>query len=188
MDDKEFLSLDLEGAKEYMLAYATSMKRYEIDMTAVRSELALWKGRVSLAESKGAAELAAGATAKVAEIEGRLQGLEAERQNLAGELARIRERLPYLKARERSIDPDQLLAELQMMTGELLDDGGAPAAEADTGAAAPATDGTAAPTAGAPTQAANPRSAASIERDIGKLEATAKADAALEELKRRMGS
>lgn len=176
MDDKEFLTLDLEGAKEYMLAYATSVKTYEKDIAAARADLALWSGRVGLAEAKGAAELAAAARSKVAEIEGKVAALEGERASLAAELRRIRERLPYLKARERSVDPDRLLAELQLMTGELL--GG----EAE--AAPTAAPGAAGDLPGAANAA--PRSEAAIARDIGKLEAAASADAELEALKRKM--
>ena len=188
MDDKEFLGLDLEGAKEYMLAYATSVKQYEKDIALAHSEAELWRGRVGLAESKGAAELAAGARAKAAEAEGRIAALEAERAGLAADLARLRERLPYLKARERSVDPDRLLAELQLMTGELLD-GDAPAAAAAPGADAPGAEGTAAAQAGAAGAGAPgaQRSEASLDRDLGKLEKAARAESALEELKRRMG-
>ncbi|MBL8967452.1 MAG: hypothetical protein JNG85_10595 [Spirochaetaceae bacterium] len=177
MDDKEFLALDLEGAKEYMLAYATSVKTYEKDIAAARAELALWTGRVGLAESKGAAELAAAARAKAAEIEGKVAALEGERASLAAELRRIRERLPYLKARERSVNPDRLLAELQLLTGELL--GG----EAEAAPANP--NGTDGDQSGAAPAA--PRSEAAIARDLGKLEAAAAADAELEALKRKMG-
>jgi hypothetical protein len=68
----------------------------------------------------------------------------------------MREQLPMIKARERSIDPDRLLAELQLMTGELLGSGG------DGG-----------------------RSPAATEADFAKLEAEAKAEADLEGLRRR---
>lgn len=121
MDDQEFLSLDLEGAREYLLAYTTTLKQYEKDIATLDQDLALWKGRVSLAEGKGEAALAEAARGRIAELETKRQGLEAERAGVANEVVRIRERLPYLKARERSVDPDRLLAELQMMTGELLE-------------------------------------------------------------------
>jgi phage shock protein A len=121
IDDKEFLSLDLEGAKEYLIAWATTVKRYEQDIAAVDQDLATWKGRVDLASSQGRADLAEAAEGRCRELAEKRAGLEAERAGLAGDVVRLRERLPYLKARERSIDPDLLLAELQSMTGELLD-------------------------------------------------------------------
>jgi phage shock protein A len=121
MDDQEFLSLDLEGAREYLLAYTTTLKQYDKDIETLDQDLALWKGRVSLAEGKGEAALSEAARARIAELEAKRQGLAAERAGIAGDVVRIKERLPYLKARERSVDPDRLLAELQMMTGSLLE-------------------------------------------------------------------
>jgi len=121
MDDQEFLSLDLEGAREYLLAYTTTLKQYDKDIDSLDQDLALWKGRVSLAEGKGETALAEAARARIAELEAKRQGLAAERAGIAGDVVRIKERLPYLKARERSVDPDRLLAELQMMTGSLLE-------------------------------------------------------------------
>lgn len=121
MDDQEFLSLDLEGAREYLLAYTTTLKQYDKDIASFDQDLALWKGRVGLAEGKGEAALADAARARMAELEAKRQSLAAERAGIAGDVVRIKERLPYLKARERSVDPDRLLAELQMMTGSLLE-------------------------------------------------------------------
>jgi len=121
MDDQEFLSLDLEGAREYLLAYTTTLKQYDKDIASLDQDLALWKGRVGLAEGKGEAALADAARARMAELEAKRQSLAAERAGIAGDVVRIKERLPYLKARERSVDPDRLLAELQMMTGALLE-------------------------------------------------------------------
>jgi phage shock protein A len=123
MDDQEFLSLDLEGAREYLLAYATTVKQYDMDLATLDQDLALWRNRVSLAEGKAEASLAEAARGRVAELEQKRAALAAERAGVASDLVRIKERLPYLKASERSIDPDRLLAELQLMTGELLDPG-----------------------------------------------------------------
>lgn len=121
MDDKEFLSLDLEGAQEYLLAYATTLKRYDQDLAVLDQDIALWKGRVALAQGRSQAALTEAATAKVAELEEKRKALEAERAPIAADLVRLKERLPYLKSRERSVDPDLLLAELQAMNGSILD-------------------------------------------------------------------
>jgi phage shock protein A len=112
MDDKEFLSLDLEGAREYLLAYMTSAKRYEQDIAAAQTEIGLWRGRITLAEKAGKPELAEAAKKRAEELEAKKAGLEGERQGLLAETRRLRERLPYLKARERSIDPDRLLSSI----------------------------------------------------------------------------
>ncbi len=142
MDDTNLTGLDLEAAKEYIFAYSVDLKRLDKSAADSRAELERWKGRVALVEGKLAsapadpslAALAEAARAKVAEEEGRLSALEAERSELRGKIGRMREQLPMIKARERSVDPDRLLAELQLMTGELLGDEGergAAATEAD---------------------------------------------------------
>jgi len=120
MDDKEFLSLDLEGAKEYLLAYMTSAKRYEQDIAGLDAEIGLWRGRITLAEKAGKTDLAEAAQKRAEELEAKRASLDAERQELLAQTRRLRERLPYLKARERSVDPDRLLAELDLMTGNIL--------------------------------------------------------------------
>jgi phage shock protein A len=165
MDDENLAGLDLDSAKEYIFAYAVDVKRLDKEISEAQGELERWKGRLALAEGKLAAgdgamaALVQAAGAKVAEREGKIAALEAERAGLRAKVARMREQLPMIKARERSIDPDRLLAELQLMTGELL---GPEAASPEGG-----------------------RSAAATEADFAKLESQSKADAELEALKRR---
>jgi hypothetical protein len=166
MDETDLSGLDRESAKEYIFAYAVDVKRLDREIADSAAELERWKGRVALAEGKlsasapapdaSMAALAEAARAKVAEEAGKLASLEAERADLRAKIGRMREQLPMIKARERSIDPDRLLAELQLMTGELLGPEGG--------------DG---------------RSAAATEADFAKLEAEAKADSDLESLRRR---
>lgn len=171
MDDENLTGLDLASAKEYIFAYAVDVKRLDKDIADAQAELDRWKSRQALAEGKLAAAgpagdqamsgLAQAAAAKVAEQAAKLATLEAERADLRARVARMREQLPMIKARERSIDPDRLLAELQLMTGELL--GGA----ADGG-----------PELGG-------KSAAATEADFAKLESESKAETDLDALKRR---
>jgi phage shock protein A len=165
MDDTDLSGLDLDSAKEYIFAYAVDVKRLDKEIEDSSAELERWKGRVALAEEKLAAAapatdasmiaLAEAARSKVAEAAGKLGTLEAERADLRAKVARMREQLPMIRAHERSIDPDRLLEELQMMTGELLGQTG----EGGSGAA--------------------------TEADFAKLEAGAKADTELEALKKR---
>jgi len=127
----ELAGLDLEAAREYIFAYAVDVKRLDKDIAAARSEVETWKSRVALAESKGMADLAQAAGTRAAETEAKVSALESERAGLAAKLSRLRERLPMIRASERSIDPDRLLAELQLMTGELLGDAAEGAAATD---------------------------------------------------------
>jgi hypothetical protein len=168
MEDTNLSGLDLEAAREYILAYSVDLKRMDKAAIDSSAEIARWKDRVALVEGKLASApgdasltaLAEAARAKVAEEEGKLSSLEDERSELRGKITLMREQLPMIKARERSIDPDRLLAELQLMTGELL--GG-------TGEGGPEEG----------------RSAAATDADFAKLEADAKVGAELESLKRR---
>jgi hypothetical protein len=43
---------------------------------------------------------------------------------IRADIARLREALPAIRARARTVDPDRLLAELQLLTGELLEPAG----------------------------------------------------------------
>jgi hypothetical protein len=164
MEDTDLSGLDLDAAKEYIFAYAVDLKRLDKEIAEVEAELARWRSRVELVEGKLAAgdasvaSLAEAARAKAAEEEGKRASLEAERSELRAKLARMREQLPMIRSRERSVDPDRLLAELQLMTGELLG-----------------------PDAGSDGE----RSEAATEADFAKLEAEAKADSELEALKKR---
>ncbi len=132
MDIRELSGLDLAGAKSLLLAFATDAKRLDKEIAAAGEEKKLWTSRVALAQGKGMAELAAAATAKLAELESRIQSLEGERASMQHDLSQLKEAIPGISAKERSIDPDRLLAEIQLVTGELLQPEAA-AAEAEIG-------------------------------------------------------
>jgi phage shock protein A len=120
MDVSELTNLDFEGARGMMLAFATDAKRIEKEVAALRGEESQWASRVKLAQGRGMAELAAAAAARQAELSGKIQALEAERSSILRDLELLRESLPGIAAKERRIDPELLLAQMQMMTGELL--------------------------------------------------------------------
>lgn len=126
MDDANLSGLDLAAAKEYIFAYAVDVKRLDKEIADSNADLERWKARLALAEGRlgagdGAmAALVQAARSKIEETADKGASLEAERAELRARVAGMRAQLPSIKARERSIDPDKLLAELQMMTGELL--------------------------------------------------------------------
>lgn len=115
---EELSKLDEAGAMELLLAYTTDIKRHDKDIEALEKDRQLWKSRVKLAEERSLAELAQGARAQLSRIEASLSGLVAARDELKLDVFRIREALPAIKARRRSIDPDLLQAELSMLVGE----------------------------------------------------------------------
>lgn len=118
---EELSRLDYDGAMNLLFAYTTDIKRADKEIEALRKEIALWTSRVSLAEGKGLTELAAGARAQLAQLDAKVAGILASRADMERDAGRIKEALPGIKAKERSIDPDLLQAELSMMTGEALD-------------------------------------------------------------------
>ncbi len=166
MDDTNLTGLDLESAKEYIFAFAVDAKNLDKAIANAMAEVNLWNGRVTLAEGRLAQAGVAGESAmdslvqaarvKVEELNRKITSLEAERSDLRSKIEAMRAQLPMIKARERSIDPDRLLAELQMMTGELLNE-----------------------------ESPGGRGAGATEADFAKLESEAKADSELEALKRR---
>ncbi|MCX7026105.1 MAG: hypothetical protein NT061_01155 [Spirochaetes bacterium] len=118
---EELSRLDYPGAMDLIFAYTTDIKRLEIDIQSLKKEAELWGSRVRLAEGKGMADLALEAKKQLSGIEEHLASLKASGAELSADVARLKESLPAIKARERSIDPDQLQAELGMITGEALD-------------------------------------------------------------------
>jgi chromosome segregation ATPase len=106
---------------ELLFAYTTDLKRHEKDMEALQKEADMWDSRVKLAEGRGLAELAEGARGQAAQIRAKISEIETAKAELERDASRIKEALPSIKARQRSIDPDQLQAELSMMTGEALE-------------------------------------------------------------------
>ncbi len=120
MDDIDLNGLSAADAKAYVLEFMTALKAAERELGVIDSDLALWIKRVALATEKGAADLVAAAQARVEEIRAKRNGLEAERAELAAKVSRMRERLPMVGASERGVDPDLLLAQLQMATGEAM--------------------------------------------------------------------
>jgi len=118
---EELSRLDYDGAMNLLFAYTTDIKRADKEIEALQKEIALWTSRVSLAEGKGLTELVAGARAQLGQLEAKVADIHASRAEMERDAGRIKEALPGIKARERSIDPDLLQAELSMMTGEALD-------------------------------------------------------------------
>jgi hypothetical protein len=110
-----------EEAKSYVLAHLTDLKLLQQRVAEAEAECASWQARVSLAETKGLVELQAQAAAKLAESRSKADSLKAEELALAKDIETMRQQVPGLAARVRSVDPDILLAGLQMVTGEMDD-------------------------------------------------------------------
>ncbi len=120
---EELSKLDHQGAMDLLYAYTTDIKRIAKELAEYGKEEGLWKSRVELARSKGREDLAAGAQTMLDDISSKMAAAAGERAALAADADRLKEALPGIKAKERSIDPDALAAELSVLTGEALDPG-----------------------------------------------------------------
>jgi hypothetical protein len=123
MDDTDIRGLSAADARAYVLEFMTSLKATERELAALEPELSTWVRRVELAAAKAAVDPAAtgletAARAKLDELAARKATLNTERVELAAKIARMKEKLPLAVASERSVDPDLLLAQLQMAAGQ----------------------------------------------------------------------
>jgi hypothetical protein len=121
-------NVDLRGmspdqAKSYILAHITDLNLLKKRIDEMRADLESWKSRAALASSRGIADLAAAADAQAAKIAEALAPLLSEAEALAHDIETMKSQIPGLAARMRSVDPDLLLANLQMATGEMDDPG-----------------------------------------------------------------
>ncbi|MFP3042917.1 chromosome partitioning protein [Treponema primitia] len=115
-------SEDLSGmgaadAKEYIFHYITTLKLTEKKHAELKGEHEKWLSRLSLAQSRGAEDLILAAQTEADKAQEELSAIEAEITDLRSQIGRMREQLPGLAARERSIDPDLLEQELLIALG-----------------------------------------------------------------------
>jgi phage shock protein A len=118
------LDTDLEGlgpkeAAEYVLAFITTLKQTEKALETAQEDTNLWTRRVSLAQVKGDAGLAAQATARLSDATAKQSKLEAELADLKAKISVLKEKLTRIRtAGVKLVDADLLLAQLQMVTGK----------------------------------------------------------------------
>ncbi len=118
------LDTDLEGlgpkeAAEYVLAFITTLKQTEKALEAAQEESNLWTRRVSLAQSRGDADLAAQAMARLSDATAKQSKLEAELADLKSKVSVLKEKLTRIRmAGVKLVDADLLLAQLQMVAGK----------------------------------------------------------------------
>jgi phage shock protein A len=147
------MEMDVSGAKEYLFGLFSTLKLTEKSIQDLDVELDKWNSRVELSRSKGHPDLALEAEKEVELLKNKRQQLTLETNELRSQIEEMRQQLPLLAARERSIDPDLLEQELLITAGYL------------------------------PGEEENVRK----NRLFEKMEKDAAADAALSELKAKMG-
>lgn len=119
MEDTDLSNLSPEAAREYVLAFLTALKQTTIQRRQVEQELDTWRGRLKLAQDRGAADLAGKAQGIVGGLEGKLATLAAEESDLEGKARILKENLRRVQMTgTRLVDTDLLQAELDMAVGE----------------------------------------------------------------------
>ncbi|MDR2632457.1 MAG: chromosome partitioning protein [Treponema sp.] len=109
----------VQDAKDTLVRYITSLKLTEKRYAQLGEEEARWTSRVDLARSRGALELAGEAEQEVERLRAARREVEADMAALRAQIEALRQQLPGLAARERTIDPDLLEQELLIATGRL---------------------------------------------------------------------
>ena len=115
---EDLLGMTAAEGKEYIFQYLSTLKLTEKELESLAGDHAKWTSRVTLAEAEGKADLAAAARKEAARIQVRMETLGEEAETLRAQIDRMRRQLPALAARERSVDPDYLEQELQLLLGK----------------------------------------------------------------------
>jgi len=97
------------AAKDYIFALIAALKLTEKEINSLKEDAAKWKGRVALARSAGKDDLASEAEREAGKAEEKLASLLEEKKTLEDQIEAARRKLPGLAARERSIDPEEVL-------------------------------------------------------------------------------
>jgi phage shock protein A len=116
---EDLRGLSAAEAKEYITHYITTLKLTEKKCEELDRELVKWTGRVEFARTRDSLALSLEAEEEVRKIKARQDILKAEIAELKDQIQNMRQYLPGLGARERSIDPDLLEQELLIALGKM---------------------------------------------------------------------
>jgi hypothetical protein len=119
MRDTEIDFMDFESAREYVLAFITTLKKTQRDRAVAEEQLVHWQSRVKLAESRAEPVLKRGAEQRVTELQQQCRRLLEEELDLRRKVDVLKEKLKATKIRSSlQVDADTLLAQMQMLVGE----------------------------------------------------------------------
>jgi len=119
MKDTEIDFIDFESAREYVLAFITTLKKTQKERSVTEEELGLWQRRVTLAEHRSEPVLKRSAEQRVMELKSKCETLMAEERELKRKVDVMKEKLRATKIRSSlRVDADVLLAQMQMLVGE----------------------------------------------------------------------
>ena len=118
-DYTDLRGMDTRAAKEYILAYITTLKNTQNDLRKAEESLSLWQSRVKLATERGSADLASAAAIRVDEFQTKVGSLKAEERKLSAEIEHMKSQLKDIQHQpEYTVDADLLLAQLEQVVGE----------------------------------------------------------------------
>ncbi len=120
MEPLDLSNMDEKSAKEYVVALLTTLKQTTAKRKEVEKEVELWEGRVTLAEENERPDLRAQAAGLLEEKKDALSRLQSEEAAFKRELNSAESQLRMIQNQpEFTINADKLLAELEMVVGEV---------------------------------------------------------------------
>jgi len=119
IDDTDLSGMELEDAKEYVLAFIQTMKETQTKISKLKEELSVWNERAQLAVERNKPDLKLGADQRVAELNAEIEMLRKEESELKSKIITMKENLKDLKHKFHfTVDTEQMLADIEMLVGE----------------------------------------------------------------------
>ncbi len=110
-----------EDARDYVLAYVTAWKRLQKEIGVLQEQILLWEGRVKAARERSEPQLATSTRDQVEKLKGELEKRRTEEEDLSRRVSLLKRRLKSLRVHPGlSVDPQALLAQLQVLLGETV--------------------------------------------------------------------
>jgi len=117
--ETDLSNLDYKSAKEYVYTIIITLKETQKQKKDTSEELKKWHNRVELAKQHSRTDLETKASAKIDELNQKFQNLQSEETLLKQKVETLQKELKRIKDMpELSMDPDQLLAEVEVMIDE----------------------------------------------------------------------
>jgi phage shock protein A len=117
--DTDIDALDYGSAREYVLAFLTTLKQTQREQAITEEELTQWVHRVKLADNRGEPQLRKAAAQRTEELRERVARLAGEERELRRKTAVLRQKLGVLRqGASFAVDADALLARLRQFAGE----------------------------------------------------------------------
>jgi len=117
--DTDLSGMDPQAAKEYVLAFITSLKQTQRQKETQIKDKTLWQERVEFAKQRNESDLAFKAEERVSQIQAKIDTLKQEETELKNKVAIMKQELKRLIASPTfTVDADLLLAQLEMIVGE----------------------------------------------------------------------